>query len=151
MPTHTSRSTLRMLLLRITHRPVVTPPTPERDIEPSQLRASSNQASATMPQTSEQGPSSIPKHLQNNHVPLSPHPILLPESRVTAEEFLLPKALTPDSVRPPISLIRPLSGPRDWLSETIYILRPLVYGANLVLYLFIFIYSFSSMFVGSRS
>lgn len=115
-----------MLLLRISHRPLVTPPIPERDIDPSQLPTSSaNFPSTTAPLP---GPLPTPNHLQNNHVPLSYHSILSPESSVTAEELLLPKALTTDSVRPPTSLIRSLSGPRDWLSETIYILRPLVYG-----------------------
>ena len=118
-----------MLLLRISHRPLVTPPIPERDIDPSQLPTSSANTPSTMaPLVS--GPLSTPNHLQNNHVPLSHHSILSPESSVTAEELLLPKALTTDSVRPPTSLIRSLSGPRDWLSETIYILRPLVYGLN---------------------
>jgi len=127
------KAILRMLLLRITHRPLVIPPIPERDIDPSQLHPSNDKASSTTtPLDSEHGSSSTPNHLQNNHVPLSSHPILSPESSVTAEEFLLPKALTTDSVRPAISLIRRLSGPRDWLAETIYVLRPLVYASLLV-------------------
>ena len=127
-----SRATLRMLLLRITHRPLVIPSIPERDVDPSQLQDKAPSSSTSS--ASEREASPTPNHLQNNHVPPPHHPILSPDSSMTAEDFLLPKALTKDSVRPAISLIRPLSGPRDWLAETIYILRPLVYGLQIPIF-----------------
>lgn len=70
-----------------------------------------------------------PDHLRNNAVPLPPHPLLASaQSDTSAEDYLLPKALTTSSVKPSPSLLRPLSGPRDLIAESIYILRPLVYG-----------------------
>lgn len=44
------------------------------------------------------------------------------------EDFLLPKALSTASVKAPFALVKPLSSPRDWLVESLYILRPLTYG-----------------------
>lgn len=113
-----------MLLLRVTHRPIVMPPIPERDFDPSQLPSPDTATAAP----GLDSPPATPDHLRNNHAPLPVHPILSPQSTTTAEEFLLPKALTTNSVRPATSLVRSLSGPRDWLAETLYILRPLVYG-----------------------
>ncbi len=115
-----------MLLLRITHRPLVMPPIPERDFDPSQL-PSPDTSSATAT-SGPDSPPATPDHLRNNQAPLPVHPILSPQSTTTAEEFLVPKALTTNSVRPATYLIRNLSGPRDWLAETLYVLRPLVYG-----------------------
>jgi len=43
------------------------------------------------------------------------------------KDYLLPKALTPSSLRDPRSLLRTLSGPTDWAAETVYILRPVIY------------------------
>jgi peroxin-16 len=124
-----------MLLLRLTHRPLVTPAIPERDFDPSQL-VSSNQAPLTAPSTGDLA-STTPDHIHNNRIPLTPHPILASNSEATAEDYLLPKALSPSSVRPATSLVRRLSGPRDWLAEAIYILRPLVYGTSLCLQVWI--------------
>jgi hypothetical protein len=44
------------------------------------------------------------------------------------EDFLLSKALTTSSVKNPTSLVKPLLGPREWIAEGIYIVRPLIYG-----------------------
>jgi peroxin-16 len=43
------------------------------------------------------------------------------------EEFLLSKALTTSAVKPATALVRALFNPQDWLSEFIYVLRPLVH------------------------
>ncbi|CAA7265837.1 unnamed protein product [Cyclocybe aegerita] len=128
------KASLRMLILRITRRPLMSPPIPERDFDPTTLPHTSHTSSPTLaPSSPSNSPPMTPDHLRNNHIPLSQHPLLsAARSDTSAEDYLLPKALTPSSVRPSLSLIRRLSGPRDWLAETIYILRPLVY-ATLVL------------------
>jgi len=120
-----------MFLLKLTHRPLVSPPIPEREYDPS----TDPSPSLTLPDTS---PSSsrppTPDHLRNNVVPLPPHPILTPtQAETSAEDYLLPKALTSASVKPSTSLIRTLSGPRDWLAEIIYVARPLIYGETFAL------------------
>ncbi|KAF7339500.1 Peroxisomal membrane protein PEX16 [Mycena sanguinolenta] len=64
-----------------------------------------------------------------------PHPLLTSPphpAESSAEDYLLPKALTTSSVKPSHSLLKPLSSYRDWLAETLYILRPLVYVSLLV-------------------
>ena len=43
------------------------------------------------------------------------------------EDYLASKTLTISSVRAPTELIRPLLNPRDWLSEILWILKPLLY------------------------
>ena len=48
----------------------------------------------------------------------------------SVEDYLLPKALTTDSVRPSLQLVKPLVSIRDWTAEVIYILRPLIYGRS---------------------
>jgi peroxin-16 len=78
----------------------------------------------------------LPQHLLNNHVPFNatgkPHPLLsslkdAPLTRPVIEDYLLPKALTPSLVRSPVSLVRPIAGAGQWVSEVLYILRPLIY------------------------
>jgi peroxin-16 len=128
------RAVLRLLLLRITQRPLLSPPVPERDFDPSSLPPLSNVSSPTLaPSSPSSSPPATPEHLRNNHIPLPPHPLLTPLppscSDTSVDDYLLPKALTISSVKPSISLVKTLSSPQDWLAETIYILRPLVYGA----------------------
>ncbi|TFL03738.1 peroxisome membrane protein [Pterulicium gracile] len=127
------KAVLRIFLLRVTRRPLIHPPIPERDFDPAALPVSSTASSPTL------APSSptltlvdTPQHLKNNHVPLLPDGLLTPppplQSETFVEDYLLPKALTISSVKPSLSLVRPLSSVTDWVSEFIYILRPLVYA-----------------------
>ena len=131
--TSRTRALLRLVLLRITRRPLVSPPIPEREFDPENIPAGSDTSSPTLAATSP--PTSLPStpdHLKNNHIALPPHPLLTPpppaHSPIPVEEYLLPKALTTSSVKAPTSLIKPLSSPKEWLSEVIYTIRPLVYG-----------------------
>lgn len=130
------RAMLRFALLRITRRPVLSPPIPERDIDPANLPPPSNTSSPTLaPSSPPSSPPLTPEHLRNNHVPLHPHPLLaspLPQTKHTSpvEDYLLSKALTTASVKTPTSLVRPLVSPKEWLSESLYIIRPLIYGKS---------------------
>lgn len=135
MQTFFLRALLRLALLRITRRPLLSPPIPEREFDPESIPAGSDTSSPTLAASSP--PSSLPStpdHLKNNHVALPPHPLLTPppptQSPIPVEEYLLPKALTTSSVKAPTSLVKPLSNPKEWLAEVIYILRPLVYGSS---------------------
>ncbi|KAH0838275.1 peroxisomal membrane protein PEX16 [Lanmaoa asiatica] len=126
---------LRFTLLRITHRPLLSPPIPERDIDPASLPPSSIHSSPTLaPTTPSSSPPPTPDHLKNNRVPLQPSAVMLtppPPGRVdtSVEDYLLPKALTTASVRPSLQLLKPLVSIQDWTAEVIYILRPLIYVA----------------------
>jgi peroxin-16 len=132
-----SRAALRILLLKTTKRPLVSPTIPERDFDPTTLPPPSSATSSPTLAPTSNVPSRLgtPDHLRNNHIPFEPHPLLLPSSshsETSAEEYLAGKALTTASVKPSFSLLRKLSGPRDYLAEIIYILRPLVYGKSAV-------------------
>jgi len=126
------KAILRLLMLRITRRPLLSKPTPERDFDPANLPSESDTSSPTLAPSSP--PSSIPstpEHLRNNHVPLPPHPLLVqpppPTMQNPVEDFLLSKALTTSSVKVPTALMKTLASPKDWLAEVLYIFRPLIY------------------------
>ncbi|KAF8585528.1 peroxisomal membrane protein PEX16 [Ramaria rubella] len=127
------KAVLRFILLKITRRPLISPPIPERDFDPSNLPSLEPEVSSlTAVSSASQSLLSTPEHLKNNHISLdAPNPILTHpvSSRSTSpvENYLLPKALSPSSVKPPICLVRPLASPTDWLAEGLYILRPFLY------------------------
>lgn len=127
------RAVLRLVLLKITKRPLISPLIPEREFDPAALPELSDSPSPTLaPSSPPSSMPSTPEHFKNNHAPLPPHPFLAPppphQSPQPIEDFLLPKALTTASVKAPTSLIRAMGCPRDWVAEIIYTLRPLIYG-----------------------
>ncbi|KAF5385445.1 hypothetical protein D9757_005329 [Collybiopsis confluens] len=129
------RAILRLMLLRITRRPLIYPPIPERDIDPTALAPSTDSSPTLAPSSPPTSLPTTPDHLRNNRVPLPQHPPLAvsppPRSDVSIEEYLLPKALTTTSVKPLLSLVRPFSSPQEWMAEVVYISRPLVYATML--------------------
>jgi peroxin-16 len=131
---HFSRMLLRFILLKITTRPLMSPPIPERDIDPASLPTASAHTSPTLAPTSPlSSRPPTPDHLKNNHTPLQPNALMLtppPPARsdTSVEDYLLPKALTTSSVKPSLLLMKPLSSPLEWLSEFLYIIRPWLYG-----------------------
>lgn len=127
------KASFRLFLLKITHRPLVSPPIPERDFDPTMLPPLSNSSSPTLaPSSPSHSPLITPDHLRNNHTPPPPHSLLTTPSGSAVEDYLLPKALTTSDVKPSLSLIKTLSGPREWLAEVIYVLRPLAYVSLIV-------------------
>jgi peroxin-16 len=127
------RVVLKFILLRITRRPLMSPPIPERDIDPESLPPSSTHSSPTLVSSSlGSSPPGTPEHLRNNHESLPPHPLLaappLTNKTTAVEDFLLSKVLTTSSIKHPMSLIKPLLSPQESIAESIYILRPLIYG-----------------------
>ncbi|KAJ7125618.1 peroxisomal membrane protein PEX16 [Mycena crocata] len=128
------KAVLRIILLRITRRPLLSPPIPERDFDSTTLPAGSDTPSPTVvPSSVSSSPPATPTHLQNNRVPLPPHPLLTsPPNSIdaSAEDYLLPKALTASTVKPSHSLLKTLSSHRDWLAEVLYILPSLLVSDN---------------------
>ncbi|KAI6008219.1 peroxisomal membrane protein PEX16 [Pisolithus orientalis] len=127
---------LRLVMLRITRRPLVSPAIPERYFDPASLPPSSIHSSPTLvPTTPPASPPATPDHLKNNHVPLQPSSLMLTpppgHSDSSIEDYLLPKALTTSSVRPSLQLVAPLASIQDWLAEVIYVARPLIYVSML--------------------
>lgn len=112
----------RLLLLRLTNsRPLLSPPLPEREVDPASLeeKASpmdgmetppsehSDDASWTMPRTGLSLPS-------------------LPDSS-DISSYLLSKVLTADDIKPPKALLHRVTGKGE-LAECLYILRPVMYA-----------------------
>lgn len=123
---------LKFTLLRITRRPLMSPPIPERDIDPESLPPPSTRSSPTLvPSSLGSSPPGTPEHLRNNHEPLPPHPLLSapPPTNKTSvvEDFLLSRTLTTSSVKHPTMLVKPLLSPQEWIAESVHILRPLIY------------------------
>lgn len=126
------RAILRLVLLRKTRRPSLLPPLPERDIDASSLDSPPVQTSSLRSDS----PIGTPDHLKNNHISVNQTSSLLnrPEAlscETPIEDYLLPKALSTEAVKNPLTLMRELSSPKDWIAEVIFILRPLIYGKNL--------------------
>lgn len=130
------RAILRLMILKATRRPIVTPSLPEREFDPASIELQSASSSPTLaPSSHPDSPLMMPEHLKNNHVSLEISNSFLNKpgalsSEAPVEEFLLPKALSTSSVKSPSALMRELSSPTDWMAEIIYILRPLVYGSS---------------------
>jgi peroxin-16 len=127
------RVVLKFTLLRITRRPLISPPIPERDIDPESLPPPSTHSSPTLVASSlGSSAPSTPEHLRNNHEPLPAHPLLTtpPPTNKTSvvEDFLLSKALTTSIVKNPTTLVKPFLAPQELIAESIYIFRPLIYG-----------------------
>ncbi|TCD62218.1 Peroxisomal membrane protein pex16 [Steccherinum ochraceum] len=131
------KAVLRLILLKITKRPLISPLVPEREFDPSALPEFADDASSPTlaPSSPPTSLPSTPEHFRNNHVQLPPHPLLTPpppqQSPQPIEDYLLPKALTTASVKTPTSLIRALTSPKDWVAEIIFTLRPLIYAVML--------------------
>ncbi|KAG1757619.1 peroxisomal membrane protein PEX16 [Suillus lakei] len=133
----TVKMILRFTLLKITTRPLLSPPIPERDIDPASIPPSSTHTSPTLAPTSPSSSSPpTPDHLKNNRIPLQPNALMLTpppptHTDTSVEDYLLPKALTTSSVKPSMLLMKPMTSPLEWLSECIYIIRPWVYATML--------------------
>jgi peroxin-16 len=117
------KAVCRLLLLRLTNsRPLLTPPLPQREIDPSSLEDTSASADGmdtppnersveaenwTMPRTGLSMPS-------------------LPDSS-DISNYLLSKVLTADDIKPPKALLHRVNGKGE-LAEALYILRPVIYA-----------------------
>lgn len=117
-----SRAIFRLSLLHITKRPLAHPPMPEREFDPTTMPPAKVQAGSSSLQ--EGGGNSIHSLFKN---------ITNVRSGSVVEDYLLPKALSTSSVRPSVTLMSPLASPREWASEVIYVLRPLIYGTQFAL------------------
>lgn len=119
------KAVCRLLLLRLTNsRPLVSPPLPEREVDPSKLEESSREPSVA------DSASSAPDSTDDESQWTMPRTGLslpsLPDSS-DISSYLLSKVLTADDIKPPKALLHRVSG-RGELAEVMYILRPVVYA-----------------------
>lgn len=110
----------RLLLLRLTNsRPLLSPPLPQRDADPS-----------TIEESQEAGPDSPPSERSEDAEWTMPRtgltlPTLPSSSDIST--YLLSKVLTADDIKPPKALLHRVSGKGE-LAEVLYILRPVIYA-----------------------
>ncbi|KAF2640949.1 peroxisomal membrane protein pex16 [Massarina eburnea CBS 473.64] len=113
----------RLLLLRLTNsRPLVSPPLPQREIDPSSLEESSASADGMDTPPSEQSAEAENWTMPRTGLSMPS----LPESS-DISSYLLSKVLTADDIKPPKSLLHRVSGKGE-LAEMLYILRPVIYA-----------------------
>lgn len=120
----------RLLLLRLTNsRPLLSPPLPEREVDPSSLEESSSASAASFEGgevTTETPPSekSDDAHWTMPRTGLSMPS--LPDSG-DISSYLLSKVLTADDIKPPKALLHRVTGKGE-MAEIMYILRPVIYA-----------------------
>ncbi|KAF2840382.1 peroxisomal membrane protein pex16 [Patellaria atrata CBS 101060] len=112
----------RLLLLRLTNsRPLLSPPLPEREIDPSSLEESSS---------SMDGMDTPPnERFDETHWTMPRTGLSLPTLPDSSDisNYLLSKVLTADDIKPPKALLHRVTGKGE-LAECLYILRPVIYA-----------------------
>ncbi|KAF2443501.1 peroxisomal membrane protein pex16 [Karstenula rhodostoma CBS 690.94] len=117
------KAVCRLLLLRLTNsRPLVSPPLPQREVDPSTLEDSS-----TSPNGMDTPPTEQETEAENWTMPRTglSMPSLPDASDISS--YLLSKVLTADDIKPPKALLHRVSGKGE-VAEVLYILRPVVYA-----------------------
>lgn len=116
----------RLLLLRLTKsRPLLSPPLPQREIDPSRLEQSENRESVDQDEVA-----STPSDRSDDAKWTMPRTGLslpsLPDSS-DISNYLLSKVLTADDIKAPKTLLHRVSGKGE-VAELLYILRPVIYA-----------------------
>jgi len=111
----------RLLLMRLTNsRPLLNPPLPEREADPSTLEEKDSSGLESPPsEKSEDTQWTMPR--TGLSLPTLP-------SSSDISGYLLSKALTADDIKPPKALLHRVNGMGE-LAEVLYILRPVIYAA----------------------
>ncbi|KAI9815720.1 MAG: Peroxisomal membrane protein pex16 [Pycnora praestabilis] len=121
----------RLLLLRLTNsRPLVSPPLPEREIDPSTLEGEGAAGAGVGDDGMETPPSERSVEDSSGASWAMPRTGLslptLPDSG-DISSFLLSRVMTADDIKPPKALLHRVSG-QGQLAECLYILRPVIYA-----------------------
>ncbi|KAI9689495.1 MAG: Peroxisomal membrane protein pex16 [Bathelium mastoideum] len=112
----------RLFLLRLTNRrPLLTPPLPEREVDPSAMEESRPHFDGTETPPSERSDNmdwTMPR--TGLSMPSLPDP-------ADISNYLLSKVLTADDVKPPKALLHRVKGKGE-MAEILFILRPVIYA-----------------------
>jgi peroxin-16 len=117
------KAVCRLLLLRLTNsRPLLSPPLPQREVDPASLEESSTAADGM-----DTPPSEGSVEAENWTMPRTglSMPSLPDPSDIS--NYLLSKVLTADDIKPPKALLHRVTGKGE-LAEAMYILRPVIYA-----------------------
>ncbi|KAH5083940.1 hypothetical protein HBH95_031880 [Parastagonospora nodorum] len=117
------KAVCRLLLLRLTNsRSLLSPPLPQREIDPSSLEDSTASADGM-----DTPPSERSVEAENWTMPRTGLSMpSLPDSS-DISNYLLSKVLTADDIKPPKALLHRVNGKGE-LAEALYILRPVIYA-----------------------
>ncbi|KAI4134215.1 MAG: hypothetical protein LQ347_001726 [Umbilicaria vellea] len=117
----------RLLLMRLTNsRPLVSPPLPERGVNPRTLEEENDKSQwdgMATPPLSENADSSLGWTMPRTGLSL---PSLPDTSEIS--EYLLKKVLTADDIKPPKQLLHRVTTAQGQLAEVMWILRPVIYA-----------------------
>lgn len=117
------KAVCRLLLLRLTNsRPLVSPPLPQREVDPSSLEDSSASANGMDTPPTEQEAEAENWTMPRTGLSM---PSLPDASDISS--YLLSKVLTADDIKPPKALLHRVSGKGE-IAEVLYILRPVAYA-----------------------
>jgi peroxin-16 len=126
------KAVCRLLLLRLTNsRPLLSPPLPEREADPSTIEESAQSSDGTVSPPTERSSSGSGSGSGSDDASWTmprtglSMPSLPDSSDIT--NYLLSKVLTADDIKPPKALLHRVSGKGE-LAEVLYILRPLIYA-----------------------
>jgi peroxin-16 len=127
----------RLLLLRLTNsRPLLSPPLPEREIDPSSLQESTQATldeleavsqEATL--TEAQSTTAVSEDSANTKWTMPRTGLTLPSlpNSEDISSYLLSKVMKADDIKPPKALMHRISGKGE-LAEILWIIRPVVYA-----------------------
>jgi peroxin-16 len=118
-----AKAVCRLLLLRLTgSRPLLTPPLPEREIDPEEDEMEDSSSTSSPP------PEMTSWKMPRTGLEL---PSLPDSGRIS--QYLLSKVLTAEDVKPPAQLLHRVRG-TGYLAEVLYITRPVVYAVAMKRY-----------------
>ncbi|KAI9836222.1 MAG: hypothetical protein M1819_001559 [Sarea resinae] len=129
----------RLLLLRLTNsRPLLSPPLPEREVDPKALEESASEtenpfkADSLMTDDPPSPPSATSSAADDLNWTMPRTGLSLPSLPNPSEisNYLLSKVLTPDDIKTPKALLHRVTGPGQ-LAEILHILRPVLYALAL--------------------
>ncbi|KKK13616.1 hypothetical protein P175DRAFT_0238538 [Aspergillus ochraceoroseus IBT 24754] len=116
----------RLFLLRLTNsRPLVSPPLPEREVDPRSLEEEDNSDWNGMEPSVSERSSDLSWTMPRTGLSLPSLPDVNDVSN-----YLISKVLTADDIKPPKALLHRVTG-QGQLAEILYILRPVVYALAL--------------------
>lgn len=128
------KAVCRLLLLRLTNsRPLLSPPLPERDVDPSKIEESAKDPPLPIP-TAEG--IETPQSERSSSIQGDDAKWTMPRTGLTmpslpdtsdVSNYLLSKVLTADDVKPPKALLHRVTGKGE-IAEILYIVRPVVYA-----------------------
>jgi len=113
----------RLLLLRLTNsRPLLSPPLPQREVDPSTLEDKDSEPSDPI-----SPPSETSEQISAWSMPRTGLTLPTLPSSTDISAYLLSKVLTADDIKPPKALLHRISGLGS-AAEVLYILRPVIYA-----------------------